>query len=85
MNNELIQKQIESILFWKAEPVSFSNLAKILNISVEIVKEISQKLLEEKKNSGMIVIINDEKVSLATSPETSDLIEKLQKEMKHGS
>lgn len=80
MNNELLEKQIESILFWKAEPVTFSELAKILNVSTENIKESAQNLLVKTQERGMVLIINNEEISLVTSPETSELIEKLQKE-----
>ncbi len=80
MNNELLEKQIESILLWKAEPVTFSELAKILNVSTENIKESAQNLLVKTQERGMVLIINNEEISLVTSPETSELIEKLQKE-----
>jgi segregation and condensation protein B len=80
MNNELLKKQIESILFWKAEPVTFSELAKILQVPVEIIKESAQNFLIKNHERGMVLIVNNEEISLVTSPETSELIEKLQKE-----
>ncbi len=80
MNNELIEKQIESILFWKAEPVTFSELSKILQISVEQVKEISQNLLQKMQSRGIVAIVNNDEISLVTSPDTSELIGKLQKD-----
>jgi segregation and condensation protein B len=80
MNNELLEKQIESILFWKAEPVTFSDLAKILQVPVETIKESAQNLLLKTRDRGMVLIVNNEEISLVTSPETSELIEKLQKE-----
>ncbi len=34
-----ISAQIESILFWKGEPMSFKEISKILNIDENIVRE----------------------------------------------
>ncbi|HRY30944.1 MAG TPA: SMC-Scp complex subunit ScpB [Candidatus Paceibacterota bacterium] len=80
MDDGTIEKQIESILFWKAEPVSFSELAKILGISAERIKSAALNLVETTRSRGMVVIMGNDELSLATSPETSALIEKLQKE-----
>ena len=77
--NEL-PKKIESLLFYKNEPIKIKDLAKILSID-EI--EIS-KAVDELKNSmldrGIRLMKKDERVMLGTAPEFSSLIESLIKE-----
>ena len=78
MNN--LEKQIEAVLFWKGEPVAIKKLAQIFSKTEE---EISTSLIElEKKLSerGIVLIRKENEVTLGTSKETSELIEKLTKE-----
>ncbi|HMO78586.1 MAG TPA: SMC-Scp complex subunit ScpB [Candidatus Paceibacterota bacterium] len=79
MEND-IQKQIESILFWKGEPVTFSELSKILKRSPEEIKQNIALLSESRKNSGINLIYNETEAVLMTSPQNSEIINNLQKE-----
>jgi segregation and condensation protein B len=80
MEIKTIEKQIESILFWKAEPVKISELAKILEISVEQVNEAAASLNSNLENRGIQLLNNNNELSLITSAENGPLIEKLLKE-----
>jgi len=80
METKIIEKQIESILFWKAEPVKISDLAKILEISVERVNEATATLNSSLENRGIQLLNNNNELSLITSAENGPLIEKLLKE-----
>jgi len=80
METKIIEKQIESILFWKAEPVKISDLAKILEISVEQVNEAAASLNLSLENRGIQLLNNNNELSLITSAENGPLIEKLLKE-----
>lgn len=80
METKIIEKQIESILFWKAEPVKISDLAKILEISVEQVNEAAATLNTSLENRGIQLLNNNNELSLITSAENGPLIEKLLKE-----
>lgn len=80
METKNIEKQIESILFWKAEPVKISDLAKILEISVEQVTEAAATLNSSLENRGIQLLNNNNELSLITSAENGPLIEKLLKE-----
>ncbi|TSD02826.1 MAG: segregation and condensation protein B [Parcubacteria group bacterium Athens0714_16] len=75
-----LDAKIESILFYKGEPVSIKELGKILDVSVwEINKSL--KILEEKlKDRGLKLISTDNDVMLGTTPEMSALIDELRKE-----
>lgn len=80
MEIKTIEKQIESILFWKAEPMKISDLAKILEISVEQVNEAAAALNTSLENRGIQLLNNNNELSLITAAENGPLIEKLLKE-----
>jgi len=77
---ENLEKKIESILFWKAEPIKVSELAQILQLKDREINEALKTLQERLSDRGLSLIINDNKVALVTCPEASDIIEKLHKE-----
>jgi segregation and condensation protein B len=79
MNSELVKK-IESLLFYLAEPVSISSLAKTLEVSKEDVEsgvEEFGKILEDR---GLVVVRTGDEVVLTTAPEMASTIEKMIKE-----
>jgi segregation and condensation protein B len=79
MNLEL-EAQIESILFFKAEPVSFKELQKILG-SDEFSIETALKNLEGSlTNRGLRLVFNENNVLLGTHPEMASKIEELKRE-----
>jgi segregation and condensation protein B len=80
MDIKTLEKQIESILFWKAEPVKISELAKILEVSEAQINEAAQALNISLENRGIQLLNNDKELSLITSAENGQLIEKLLKE-----
>lgn len=75
-----ISSQIESILFWKGEPMTFKEIAKILDLEESAVREHSQTLQKELELRGITLINTDEKLSLATHPQMSEKISALIKE-----
>jgi len=85
MTNE-IEKKIEAILFFKGEPVSLKKLEDILStqaglkVSTEEIKDAIFNLKNNLENRGVVLIENDNEVTLGTAPELSKLIEDLQKE-----
>lgn len=75
-----LEHLIESILFFKNEPVSVKELAKILNVEKkEVVKSINN-LQEFYKIRGIVVVSDGENISFGTHPDASALIENLAKE-----
>ena len=74
-----IEKIVEAILFWKNEPVSIEKLASMAKTDVPTT-ELAIKNIEAKLDSGIVLMRNGDKVALRTSPEASEIIEKLQKE-----
>lgn len=75
-----ISSQIESILFWKGEPMSFKEISKILDIEEQVIRENVSVLQQELENRGIVLISTDEKISLATNSEMSEKISVLVKE-----
>ena len=79
MENNL-ETKIEAVLFFKGEPVSRKKLADILNADQTEINEGIEKLKENLQNRGVVLIENDDEITLGTAPEISKLVEHLQKE-----
>jgi len=75
-----LETKIESILFWKGEPVSLKKLEDILKVSKEEIKEAVASLKNNLAGRGIVILDKGDEVSLGTAPEFSKLIEDLQKE-----
>ena len=75
-----LEQKIEAILFFKGEPVSLKKLAEILKVSKEEIEQAILILKNSFENRGVVLIQNDDEITLGTSPELSNLIENLQKE-----
>jgi segregation and condensation protein B len=75
-----LQQKIEAILFFKGEPVSLKKLADTLKVSKEEINEAILNLKKNLENRGVVLIENDNEITLGTTPDLSKLIEDLQKE-----
>lgn len=75
-----LEKKIEAILFYTAEPVKVSFLAKTLEVKIDVVKGALENLSLSLKERGVKLVEHNEEVSLVTSPEFAGLIEKIIKE-----
>lgn len=75
-----LNHQIESVLLFKNEPVTLSELAKILDVQKERIQEAISNLQKEYESRGIVIVSDGESVSLGTHPDNSELIEKLQKD-----
>jgi segregation and condensation protein B len=75
-----MQKEIEAILFYKNEPVSLRELAKLLELPESQIKTSLDGLRASLEGRGLVLVENDSEYSLATSPETSSLVEKVAKD-----
>jgi segregation and condensation protein B len=75
-----LDAKIEAILFFKGEPVSRKKLAEILNAGQTEINEGIEKLKENLRERGVVLVEKDNEVMLGTAQELSDLIENLQKD-----
>lgn len=80
--NATLAEQLEAILFFKAEPVSYTYLTKLLDIERATLEAAAQELEERlAKNDGSFALIrNDDELLLTTSKKHSALIERIIKE-----
>lgn len=78
MNN--LEQKIESVLFFKGEPIKIKKLAQILEEKEEVIIESLKKLKSSLENRGISLMEKEDEVFLVASLKTSSLIEKIQKE-----
>ncbi|MFA5838507.1 MAG: SMC-Scp complex subunit ScpB [Candidatus Paceibacterota bacterium] len=75
-----LDSKIESILFYKGEPMSVKELADIFGVGNSEIKK-SLKILEEKlQDRGIKLISLEDKIMLGATKEMSEIIEKIRKE-----
>lgn len=77
--NDFAQK-LEAVLFWKGEPTTKKELAKILGVGAGDVEEGLSALREALSGRGLALMEKDDSVMLTTAPAMSGLIEGLLKE-----
>mgnify|MGYP003418567072 FL=1 len=75
-----LEKQIEAILFYTAEPTKLSFLAKTLEVKLPLVEEALKNLSQSLEGRGIRLVVHNEEASLVTAPELGELIEKIIKE-----
>jgi segregation and condensation protein B len=75
-----ISAQMESILFWKGEPMTVKEVSKILGIEENVVRENISVLQNELENRGVVLITTEDKLSLVTNSLMSEKISALVKE-----
>lgn len=72
-----LDAKIEAILFYKGEPEKIKNLAKILNVTEEDIKN-SLNVLGERL-VGLQLVVHEDTATITTSSEFSELIESIRK------
>lgn len=75
-----ISNGIEAILFWKGEPISRRKLAEIFKVEETEINNGLEKLKENLKERGIVLLEKENEIMLSTAPEMSDIIENLRKE-----
>ncbi len=75
-----LEAKIEAILFFKGEPMSRKKLSEILKMNIVEINDGIEKLKENLKNRGIVLLEKENEIMLGTAPELSKLIEDLQKE-----
>lgn len=74
-----LESKVESILFFKAEPVSVSYLARTLDVSEADIREALKTLQENLKNRGIRLLFKNDEVLLGTAPEMGEFLKDLSK------
>jgi segregation and condensation protein B len=75
-----LSQSIEAILFALSEPQSTKYLAEKLDATTEEVTDGFEKLGKRLEGSGIMLVVHDNKATLATRPEYSATIETIRKE-----
>jgi len=74
MPQENLKSIIESLLFVSSKPLRLKDLSKFLEKTPEEVKSAVLELIQEKKDSGVVVLDNDGEYQLATNPLNSSFV-----------
>lgn len=75
-----LDAKIESLLFFKGEPMPVKKIAEILSVSEEDIRNALVNLRNRQINTGLTIVENENDVSLGTNKDASIFIEKLRKE-----
>jgi segregation and condensation protein B len=82
MKQQELLSKLESLLLIAHKPINYSEIGKILNCSAETGKQLVDQLQFSYQNNGngWQLIITNNKVQLATSPENSEVVKAYIKE-----
>ncbi len=75
---------IEAILFWKGEPMQVAELARMLSADIPEVEAGLSVLQKSLTARGVRLMRTGDAVALATAPEASEIIARLQREEMEG-
>lgn len=79
-----LDKQIEAILFYKAEPVERKWLSKTLDKSMDEINDALQSLRRNLEGRGVVLIETEHELSIGTHPGLASLIERMRTEELEG-
>ncbi len=74
-----LEKQIEAVLFYKAEPIKKASLADFFDVSLEDVESALASLQSALTERGIRITVTDTHVQLVTAPEVHEIIESMRK------
>jgi segregation and condensation protein B len=80
MAKQTLEQRIESVLFFKNEPVSYKDLAKATGSSAGEVRDAVKILMRNYESRGLVIVEDGDSVGFGTHPDSSSLIESMQKE-----
>lgn len=73
-------QNLEALLFYLAEPVSFKKIASFFSVDLETVQKTINELKDSLEGRGLSLVIHDNEVQLTTSGESHEIIEAMRKE-----
>lgn len=79
-HTQISLQELQSVLFYLAEPVSLKRLASLFETNEETLKSRIEDLKQLVENTGLGLIIHDGEVQLVTHPTAHSIIEKLRKD-----
>ncbi len=82
--NPTLEMQIEAVLFYRTEPVKFTELAEFFDVPQESIMLAINELSKTLASHSIRVAITDTTAQLVTAPEVSELIENMRKEELRG-
>jgi segregation and condensation protein B len=75
-----LNAQIEALLFWKGEPITKRELARVFSVNMVAVNDALKDLSAKLSERGVALMETEKEVSLATAPDVSELIEAYRKD-----
>lgn len=78
--NMKLDSLIESILYYKGEPMAKKELCKMLEVAADTLKEALILLRKNLEGRGVTLVETDDEVSLGAAKESAEMIEKISKE-----
>ncbi len=75
-----LDARIESLLFWKGEPVRVKKLSQILNAEEKDILQALETLKQKLEMRGITLVFKDDEAMLGTAPQMSATMEILTKE-----
>ncbi|MFM7088997.1 MAG: SMC-Scp complex subunit ScpB [Candidatus Paceibacterota bacterium] len=75
-----LANKIEAILFYKGEPISAKELARMCSASLQEIHDGMAELRTSLSERGIVLLEHDSEYALGTHGEMSDIISDLQKE-----
>jgi segregation and condensation protein B len=74
---ENLKNNIEALLFFFNEPITFSKIAKILDTDDESVKQVLVELSNHYLNRGLRVVISDQEAQLVGYIDNQEILQQL--------
>ena len=76
MNSNIVS-QLESLLFYKAEPLAISQIATLLSLPKDVIEDASAALAEQLTGRGVRLLRHEDQLSLVTAPENAGILAKI--------
>lgn len=78
MEKEKLKSIIESILFARGEEIEYAQLAKIIEVDEEAIKQAVEELISEYNAAqrGFNIVKNEKAIQMVTNPDNAEIVEK---------
>lgn len=79
-HNTNTKQNIESILLFKGQAITYKEISKLLDIETQEIIKYIRELTLEYKEKGIQIVSNENECELVTSAANSEIISKMQKQ-----